>query len=167
VPYKSLDRIQELRDYAEGRQDYTKYMDILLGPKPKDGGIREGFMNCDFPTIFSPAPMIVNKLVGILEGTEHDILVDSIDEAASFEKNKAKEKLWLKKQFKPELDQIAQQLGYPQDEEQLPESREELDLMGEMGVTKLPFEMYMEKCLGHTFDISDHPDINADLPTMV
>jgi hypothetical protein len=157
VRYNQLDKIQELRDYAEGRQSGTKYKNFFLG-KEIPGEQRKGWMNVNFDDIFSPAPKIKSKIMGIMESQEHDVLLDATDEKSGAEKERAKEMLWFKKKYKTILDEIDQTLGIPPKDEVLPESREELELFAGMGGFKLPYEVFMEKCLGHTFDISNHPE---------
>lgn len=156
IRFNSIDKINELREYAFGTQDPNKYKNYYLG-KEIPGETRKGWMNVNFNLIFSPAPMIMNKIVSMIEEVEHDITVDATDEKSGYEKESKKAKLWLKKLFKPELDEINQAIGVQPDDEILPESKEELELYASIGGTKLPYEIFIEKCLGHTFDISnDH-----------
>lgn len=157
IRFETAQRIQELREYMEGRQSSTKYKNFFLG-KEIPGERRKGWLNVNFDEIFSPAPKIKSKIMGIMEGIEHDIMVDAIDEKSGAAKERAKEELWFKRKFKPYLDKIDQALGLPENEEILPESREELELFAEIGGFKLSYEIFMEKCLGHTFDISNHPE---------
>ncbi len=186
IQYSEIPRYERIRSYMRGRQSPEIYKDMLLGKKGhgtvgktmdirKEGkGVvkdpnnphyfepdyrnedRIAWADINFEDIYTPAPRIMNRLLGLLEKTENDVSVEALDEKSAILKKKKKEGIWFDKKFKPQRDAIQKGLGLQPHDEALPEDREELDLYEDLGGTKLPYETAMEKALGHTFDISDH-----------
>jgi hypothetical protein len=153
------------RLYAIGKQPSETYKNYYLGEK-NDNGSRESWMNVNFDNILSPAPQILSKILGQMEGIEHDIVCESVNERAGAEREKMKWDLWFQKKYEEELKFVNQVIGLKQEENPvLPESMEELKLYAEMGGFKLEYEVAMEQALQHTFEISDHPQIKRKIIT--
>lgn len=159
VRYSDKDLYDTNRRYANGTQSPNIYMDMLLGNETDFE--RQGWMNVNFDDIFSPAPKYMTAIQGIFESIEHDILARAIDEKSAVEREISKEKLWVKKMFKEQFDQVNQVLGIPQEmnQEILPESREELDMFEKMGGFKFKHELAQEKAIAYTLEFSDYKEI--------
>ena len=172
--YGDYDRIAELRSYMEGRQSSGKYKDLLLGKVggskqrvdsntkeivEEGGSDREAWNNINYEEIYSCAPRMMNALLGKFEKISHDISVEALDEKSKFLKKQKKDAIWYDKKYKAERDTIRTKLGLEPKDEVLPGSKQELDLWETLGANKLAWEIAMEKCIGHTFNISDRREI--------
>src|ERR1035437_1928369 len=155
--------IQELRDYAAGRQDYTKYMDNYLGDSKKPKMIqtgtdvhtqyanllesREGLVNINFKNFLAPVPGIVGNIVAALETSDSDIVVSAIDEHSSSLRNFQKYQKLVDGEMKTFVDWAKATMGIPsqnQPDQVLPKTMEELDMFDKMGSNKLAYEIGMK-----------------------
>jgi hypothetical protein len=117
-------------------------------------------MSVDFTKIFSPAPKYMRALNGMFLGTNHDIIVDALDSQSTDEKLERKWALWIKSITKESFDRIDQNMGVPvQQEELLPQTRQELELYSSLSTAKLRYEVAGEQVAIHTEEIGELDEI--------
>lgn len=177
---QDIDRINRNRSYAEGRQDPEIYKKTFLGDNNDGPPIlvtdvdkgtgsmnyaREGWVDMNFNDIFSPLPKYVMNIVGIMEGQDHDIIVEATDENSGAARTELKYSMLVKNQLKDVMAVIQQTFGVQleSDNMPLPRSVEELDLYSNLGTFKLPYEIAQEKVLSFTQHISDNSEIKKQL----
>ncbi len=170
IPYSATRVFNELRAFANGMQPedfYKKYLakyemdnSMVLNPqvgytagdnrkKPK------GFLR-PLWEVLSPAPKIVNSLVGTLTKTQTDIYADPIDAISKSASEDAKMDLWVTTQNMEVLKAAYQMAGVEMAEpEFIPESADELQLYEDMGGFRPAYARVMEKLIQHTMDASD------------
>jgi DNA-binding transcriptional MerR regulator len=167
---------RELRTYADGVQDYTKYKSLFLDENhdtvtdasftvdvDEEGRLvnsdaRMAFTHIDFTRMFSPAPSIRNTLLGMFRTQTHDVLVDSIDQNSNSMKEDIKYSLMVKMQFQ-DLYKKYEQFSGIQQKSPVPKNIEELALFESIGGFRLPYEIGLEQILKFTERQSDLDDI--------
>jgi hypothetical protein len=172
-------RFERNRSYAIGRQDPNIYKDFFLGqvdqnapqfpivdrdgnPISSTESKRKGWVNMNFNDIFSPIPSIIQKILGIFDDQDHYVYVDAQDEKSMTLRQTMKAQSIIKSMIKDWRRANEQMLGIERPDVQempLPKSVEELPIFESMGNFKLPYEIAMEKLLGHTQYISDYKKI--------
>ena len=158
-----------LRRYSTGKQDENQYKTYLLDNYGEEEAVissfdssaiskmakRQGWMNVMWDNL-SPAPRILNALLGKMEDVDYDIYVDTIDsdsrglaEQEKYRKfHEARDFQW-QKEFK-------QRAGIPIDEDiSFPASKDELDSFSAQEGFKLNIAKTMQKLLRHSFEVSD------------
>lgn len=161
MPFSSLEELQELRAYADGNQDVSKYQQLLLSENEEDGTL-EGFLNLNWD-IFSVMPKFMHILTGIFEEQEHDIVATAVDPKSSDEKAKIKLQKWFKSQFRGLMKSVYQMNGVEPEQEWIPESADELKIYETMGGLKIVKETEIEEALQYTFYISDWPEVKRKI----
>ena len=157
-----------LRRYSTGQQDTDQYKTYLLQNYSSDSDTsgyddaaitrqakRQGWLNVFWENL-SPAPRILNALLGKLEDVDYDVYVDMIDSDSrglmEFEKFKkfheARDAKW-QTEFKMKA-------GIPVDQDvPFPTSKEELESFSSKEGFKLNIAKSMQKLLRHSFQVSD------------
>lgn len=140
------DKFSELRLYSMGRQRSSKYKEWLLGVDSAGRTNRSGWMNVNFEDIFSPMPVYMDSILGIMNGQDHEISVDCVDEKSSEERSAIIYKNRILGQLKG--------MGIKASNEEVKDS-DEVDMLEMVGGFKLPYEMAMETLLPHVFETSN------------
>lgn len=168
-----------MRLYGQGNQPQYFYRDQKFGegniPRSvtdQDGvwnypgqGTREGEQHIDY-NIISIMPRIKDKLKGMLQNVDYNVLVDNIDSESGAEKEKRKWMLWVQKQHGDFINQFKENADIPvQEPNYLPSSPYELDLFDKVGGFKLGLAKAMEQLIQHTYEISDWDGDLRDLIT--
>lgn len=173
--YDDQSKIQELRDYAAGRQSSSKYKDMYLGKesefRSRDPerweqvfGNREGYTNIDFESIFSPIPAVLRNIQGIMEDTEHKVSMVSTDRKSITLKQEMKWESFSKALNKDLKAIINKAYGVEDhDNQSLPSSLEELEIWDRVGTFKLSYEAAMNDSIDFTDKISQHKEIKNDV----
>jgi hypothetical protein len=167
VPYLFLGKFDEIRQYADGKQDPAKYEENLTSEMNDSGQVlfsdtslsktnrRKGSGNIN-KEILSLAPRIMQALLGAFEKVDYNLLADTIDPDSGYEKDKAKSRLYAESQNLDFINGFKQQAGIPiQTDTKYPKDLDELQLMEDLGEFKTPIAKALEKLLEHTYDISD------------
>ena len=168
------DKIKLLREYAAGRQSPDIYRQLLapeakgpkfIGDNQYDSLLKHGetMLSVDFSKIFSPIPKILLNIQGIMEDTEHDIVVNAMDEKSTSLKSQIKWQKFVDGAFKPFFDYINTTQGLPTKEDVLPTTLEEMDLMQKIGSFKLAYEIGMQDALIETTNISKNKKIKRSI----
>lgn len=171
------DRTRFVRNrlYAQGRQDTTIYKDLLLdedsksqtptqGSVDSDGKVsntgRKGYMNVNFDDVFSPLPKLLQAIVGVMEGQEHNVFAQAIDENSLTLKEDLKAKAIIKGMFIDHLTRLNKLMGIDFSEQQaLPKNVKELQLFESLGAFKLRYEVGIQKAVDHTMKASKIRDL--------
>jgi hypothetical protein len=151
------------RAYALGRQDVSKYMDLFYG-KAKDGIIspsdddpnsrRRAYNNINFD-VQSPAPKIMDKLVGQLSEATDIVSVDPTDRYSGAQKESMKWGAFVDGKYRKMFAFLNSMAGLPQqDIGYVPENVEELNLHEAEGGFKQNYAILMERLLKYTFEQS-------------
>jgi len=164
------EEFSELRSYARGEQDVSKYQKWLLGETTTDtnGGVtdfdstpvsriskREGWYNVLWSNI-SPAPMILSSVHGMFDKADFDLYVDTIDADSRKLAEEQKFIKFVEAQNIEWQNKIKTEMGIPIDEQIVyPKSKEELDMFEAQDGFKLNVARAMQKILRHTFNISE------------
>jgi len=171
------------RSYARGEQDTEQYRNWIVGKKDDDHKIPStidrtdnnyanididdlGLENINFDDVFSPLPKYIEIIIGIMRSQEHDIIVNAEDENSGTLKEELKFSSYIRSQLKPLIIRFNTVFNIPDTNEEavLPASLEELELFDNIGAFKLPYEIAMEKLIGHTFSLSHFEgDIKDDV----
>jgi hypothetical protein len=167
VPYTYLNSFNEVRLYADGKQDPTKYEENLVAEINSSGQVlvgdtisskanrRKGDGNIN-KEILSLAPRIMQALLGAFEKVDYNLLADTIDPDSGYEKDRAKSSLYAESQNLDFINGFKQQAGIPiQTDTKYPKDLDELQLMEDLGEFKTGVAKALEKLLEHTYDISD------------
>jgi len=166
LPYSKLNEFQSLRSYGAGTQDPEIYQDILLGESEKGAppqAERQGWLNINWD-IFSPAVKFKNVVIGIMEAQEHDIVATAVDPISGKEREEKKWELWLRAQYKKEIDYIDRNMRVKRGEDEfLPGNMQELQVYEELGGLKLKKEFAMERGIDYTLYISDWKEIKRKI----
>lgn len=168
IPYSKRGFFANLRAYGAGCQDVNIYKPILLQVSQdelnKDPNlVNKGYLNVKWD-IFSVAPKFKEVILGMFENMEHDIIPQAIDEYSGDEKETAKWKLWVEKEYKPYFAAIEAELGIKSAEPNyLPESMQELELFAEMGGIKLKTEIAMQKIISDNEQSSNWVEVKRKI----
>jgi hypothetical protein len=167
IKFTELDRLRTLRNYGNGEQSPEPYKDRISPkqPDPQNPGqfIRKGLMNIDW-TPFSIAPKFKDIILGKYDDIELEPVASAIDPTSAQEKESRKWKLWVEAQFGNKEAAVKEALGIPhQPSELIPESREELEMLDDMGYFKLECETVIEKALLFTYEMSELPEIKRKI----
>src|SRR3972149_472905 len=167
VPYSFLDQFNEIRQYADGKQDPAKYEENLISEISDSGQVlfsdttsskankRKGSGNIN-KEILSLAPRIMQALLGAVEKVNYNLLADTIDPDSGYEKDRIKSKLYAESQNLDFINYYKQKAGIPiQTDTKYPKDLDELQLMEDLGEFKTRVAKALEKLLEHTYDISD------------
>jgi hypothetical protein len=162
-------RFDKTRLYAQGRQDTGIYKDLLLDNDRKDGPRtaavdtdgkisetgRKGYMNVNFDDVFSPLPKLLNAIIGVLEGQEHNVFAQAIDENSLTLKEDIKSKAIIRGMFVEHLQKLNTLMGIDhKDQQPLPKNVKELELFESLGAFKLKYEIGIQKAVDHTLKLS-------------
>lgn len=182
IGINDVTRFQTLRDYGNGRQSTSQYMDRLIGnkkagpptssqtvsdlnPPTREGNefARKGYMNINWD-IVPVIPKFKNVILGTFESLDHNVYADGIDEKSSADKLNAKWKLWVEMEFKDFFQKFEAESGVKGAKpEYLPESLQELEMFAAMGGFKLKSEMAIEEGIRYTLSISEWQEIKRKL----
>ena len=179
INYDEQSAIQEIRDYAAGRQSTDRYRDRYLGTdeswrksmstrdKDKFEKVfmdREGLTNIDFDSVMSPIPAVLRNIQGIMEDTEHKVSMVSTDRRSITAKQELKWQSFSKALNKDVKAMINKTYGVEDhSNQQLPSSLEELEIWDRVGTFKLAYEAAMNDAIDYTDKISDHKEIKNDV----
>jgi len=172
----STDRARFARNrlYAQGRQSTSIYKDFLLdeqdsnspssGVVDADGRVsekgRKGYMNVNFEDVFSPLPKLLQAIVGVMEGQEHNVFAQAIDENSLVLKEDMKSKAFIRGMFADHLNKLNRLMGIEfKDEQALPKNVKELQLFESLGAFKLKYEVGIQKAIDHTMKLSKIRDL--------
>jgi hypothetical protein len=169
-PYSLLSVYNEIRSYAEGRQDSSKYEKLLNPTDDKNfsNGVvtsfdgdwtkknkREGTNNLN-KEILSMAPRIMQAILGAFADVDYNLQADTIDPDSGYEQEMKKSQVYAESQHLDFLNMAKQQAGIPIDSNtKYPKDLDELQLMQDLGEFKTGIAKAIEKLLKHTYDISD------------
>jgi hypothetical protein len=165
--------------YARGRQDTNLYKDLILdefqsdttSPQYQDGGdtknppknksSRDGFVNINFHDTMSPMPKYMNTIIGIMEGQEHMVNINAIDEKSGDLREDIKFKRFAQGALKSKLDAFMKAMEIETGEDQViyPASVDELGMFEQMGEFKLTYEIGLQRALEHTLKASNDKKI--------
>lgn len=161
VPYSSIEELNELRRYAAGSQDVSKYQDILLD-ESEDGGDLTGYLNVNWE-IFSVMPKFLHIIRGIFEEQEHKIVATAVDPKSSEERETEKLRKWFRGRYKPIMEAVDQFAGIKREPEWIPETLDELEIYQQAGGFKMVKETEIEEGLAYTMYISDWKEIKRKM----
>lgn len=155
-------KVQTLRDYANGDQPPETYMPLLEAGNDNIGTItgsakfkRAGYDNVDFYNIYSPAPKIVRKVIGMFLAQEHRTVATAIDPTSGAKKEYLKLKAKATQKFAPKINEIKAAIGMPVEEENTSMTEDEFNIYSELKGFKLAIEIALQQLLYHTEKISD------------
>lgn len=160
-----LEQMRINRAFASGRQDPEQYKNKFLketregmpGPPPNAPNPytqqltptekREGYMNIDFDTIFSPIPKYIENILGMFEDQEYDIAIDAIDENSGSKREEIKYKLYVQEYLADAMKLVDKVFDIPGMEQSMsrPKNMEEIQMLDGMGRFKLRYEIGMKK----------------------
>lgn len=170
-----------LRDYANGMQNTDPYKDLLGVPRkderkkmlpqgpegivPKAPFDMLDYTSIDFTKVLSPAPKIIDKVIGMLDATDYKIHVSAVDKSSLRDKKAMKNKIKVMMQQKDWLSQVNQKAGMEivKMPDVMPQSEEEINLVEKLGGFDLKYEKGLRKSINWTEDYSDKPDISDSM----
>ena len=162
-PTEYWSNIERNRAYALGRQSISKYQDQFYG-RTTDGLVsptdtdpdanRRAFANLNFE-IQSPAPKIIDKLVGQLSQATDIVSVDPTDKYSGAQKETLKWGTYVDGKYRDMFAFLNSMAGLPQEDVGfVPENVEELNLYEAEGGFKMEYAIAMERLLKYTFEQS-------------
>jgi hypothetical protein len=170
-PYSLLAFYNEIRNYADGKQDSDKYETILNpdgswgsngtpvgssvdGKWPKNDR-RKGTNNLN-KEILSLGPRIMQAILGAFADVDYNLTAETIDPDSGYEQEMKKSQLYAESQNLDAINMFKQNAGIPIDSgTKYPKDLDELQLMQDLGEFKTGISKALEKLLKHTYDISD------------
>jgi len=166
VDYASYSDVDINRSYAHGNQPQSIYENAYYGTdntstvseKIDDAAVknkkRKAGDNLNF-TIQSPAPKMMDSLIGKLSELINMVSVDPTDKYSGAVKETAKWGAWADKQYRNELNTLKALMVLPQQEQGfVPENLEELNLYEAEGGFKPSYATVMEQLLKYAFEQS-------------
>jgi len=143
------------KQYANALQPTEIYKDFF---NPKKDGVRsDTYINTNFKNL----PILVkykNIVINYLSKRDYDVYMDAINPLSIQEKADKELMTWIKMQLQPVIQDINAQAQIPSIAEELPETREELQLQMLFGF-RLPYELQMELGVEMIKNESDWNDI--------
>jgi len=161
IPYSAVDEFRQLRLLADGKQSPLKYQKILVDVSEATGAVT-GYMNIGWE-VYSVMPKFLRVVEGMMEQTDHQVVVTAVDPSSTEEKESAKLDMQYRMKFKETLDYIDKAMGIDRSGEYVPESMEELNLYEGAGGFKLAKETEIEQGLDYTFYISQWKEIKKQI----
>ena len=165
TPFVGSSEFYELRQYAQGRQPTTKYMNIL-DPKDPNTGLRAGFYNMswDIVPIF---PKYRDVIRGKLSRFDFTTSVQALDDNSQMDREFIKWKSYVLEKNKEFFASLDQAMGGESEEEGLPDqtmivkprSLQEMEMIESMGGYRLPLEAAVEKLLYKSNSLSEWDEI--------
>lgn len=162
------------RAYGDGKQNIDQYKNRLCpgwnnpttaneqGPGVSEFD-RKGLMNVNWD-IFSVAPKIVRKITGHFEPQDHDIIAEAIDPVSIDKKSRYKHALWFERENEEWLRNVREQMGLKQEEQEyLPRTKDELEILTMVGGIKLPLEIAMEMGIKESEELSDWKELKRKM----
>lgn len=161
------DSVSEYRSYAYGNQDQAKYKNSYYGSE-KDSTVSEALSeastrklkrkaseNLNF-TIQSPAPRMMDALIGKMSDMINLVSVDPSDQYSGAVKETAKWGAWVDKAYRKEFRALTALMSIPEQEQGfVPENMEELNLYEAEGGFKPAYAETMERLLKYSFEQSN------------
>ena len=158
--------VDEYRSYAFGNQDKAKYINAFYGTNDEEtvsevlsaqaerNGKRKAIASLNFD-IQSPAPRLMDALIGKMRDLVNVVSVDGIDNYSLDKKEDAKWGAWVDRKYRNEQNTIRALAVLPQQEEgYLPENKEELALYEAEGGFRPSYVTAMERLLKYVFEQS-------------
>lgn len=168
IPYSAVSNFVELRSYASGMQNNTKYMDIV-SPKDRNSQQRKGWMNISWDNL-PILPKFVEILVGKILRFDYNVSVMCLDEGAEMERDMMKYRLFVNSVHKDFFAPLDELLGIDDFQEVnqtqlpvIPKTQQELDMFAQMGYFPLAEEVALEKLLEKSSKLSEWPQIRTRL----
>lgn len=145
------------RLYASGTQSNEKYKKWNSTKNETDQW--ESYVDLDYTPV-SVIPKYRDIVLGLMEKRQYEICLDAIDPVSDDTREAMKFQMWAKKLLGDIFlkQQILLEAGGDEDEI-LPQTKEELEIFSQMGGIKLPVEISMKAILDLTFDINSWPEI--------
>ena len=157
-------KINRNRMYADGCQPIQTYKDLLCPPLQKIGDDGQAMTRGGKPVfedpliwnitwdILSPAPKLTKIVINKLDGIDHRIACNAIDEKSGDERMDMKAGIMVHKDLGNVFANMAQAAGIPyQQDPTLPKNDEEMEIWEGNGGFKLNKEVAEEKILEYTF----------------
>ena len=184
-----------LLTYATGRQDVDVCMKMLgLKPKDKNKGGSgsyalskdengnkylddsvnlndtrpvdiSDYSNVNWSKLLSPAPKLVDKIIGMLDSHKYKTEITAIDQTSLKDKVRKKNELKVLMKEKDFIQNINQKSGMEIKKlpEVMPETEDEVALLDKMGAFDLNYERALRKGIKWTETYSDIADIDREL----
>lgn len=160
------DKIELMRAYAGGSQPTDIYKKRIYSALGDAKSKRESWRHIDFENLFSPMPKFMNKIEGILMSQDHITQATAVSERARVDRKMEKVRKYVSMELKPLRDAISQLSGV---QNIMPAANdiknfqvndhEELEILSNSGLFKLPYEVAAEKAIDYTVRLSDYPHI--------
>ena len=176
-----LTEAERIDKYAEGRQDPSTYMNMLLddmqqGASPKipvvnsanekigeAGGAREGYMSVNFKDIFNPMPKYMQVIYGKMESQEHDVTPEAIDPFSTDWKQDIKLSARIRGELQEWKNEIMMSMDMPAEDIVLPTAPEEMEMWSMIGAFKLPYEVGQERIIEDSLENHNWPKIKQKI----
>lgn len=166
VSHNDYSSVERNRSYAYGNQSQQQYMDSYYGTD-KDKTVSEAFGenerhkrrkaggNLNFE-IQSPAPRMMDALIGKLSELINMVSVDPNDKYSGAQKENAKWGAWVDKKYKEQFKTLKALMYLPDEESEgfTPDNLEELNLYEAEGGFKPSYATAMERLLKFSFERS-------------
>lgn len=157
-----VDKIDDLRAYAAGKQDTDRYKTYFASMSATSGVdtdqklttkdyYRKGWMNVDTDEPVSFIPTLMSAIDGTIADHDYEIKADPIDYDSGYEEDKIMHRVYVQNKFAPLLGKMRQMSGLP--EEELPvvsSDFDELEQYKKDGLFKEPYIRSHEQLLAHT-----------------
>ena len=167
VDYNWYDTVSRNRNYANGTQDVSTYMDAFYGKEEANTVIenfdtantrlakRKAYANINFD-IQSPMPRVMDSIVNKLSEYVNRVSVDASDKYSGAQRENLKWGTYVDGKYRDEIASLRAILSLPQQEVgYTPTSVEELNLFEAEGGFKLAYEETMERLLKYAFEQSN------------
>lgn len=164
TPSNSSSEFNEMRAYAQGRQNTGKYMDIL-DPKDKTTGMRAGYYNISWD-IVPLFPKYRDIVRGKLSRFDFTTSAQALDDNSQMDRSYMKWKSYVLEKEKDFLQSVNEAMGVEPieplpDQTQMikPRSIQEMEMIEAMGGYRLPFEAAVEKLLYKSAVLSEWEEL--------
>lgn len=166
ISYNDYSSVERNRSYAYGEQSQQQYMDVFSG-SDKDQTVSEAFADGQRKAkrkgagalnyeIQSPAPRMMDALIGKLSELVNVVSVDANDKYSGAQKENAKWGAWVDKRYMQQFNSLKALMALPTEAPEgfTPANMEELNLYEAEGGFKPSYAVAMERLLKYSFERS-------------
>lgn len=167
IPYSNALEYTSLRQYAQGRQPTTKYMNIL-DPFDPQTGERSGLFNISWDNV-AIYPKYRDRMRGALSRIDFSTNAQAMDDNSVMDRNMLKMRSWVMEKEKEWIQTVNEIAGI--EDQQVPEenmpmrprSVQEMEMMESMGCYRIPLEASIEKLIYKSARLSEWEEIKLRL----
>ena len=161
-------RIQLLRSYVDGKQDYSVYKKRYLSESKNMR--KHEYGHIDWQNIYSPMPKLVDKVLGLFLSQEHNTVATCVSEMAKEYKISKLAETYAINKLQDSRMLFNKLVGVSNEQDPLlnpmlgfiANDMNEIEMLTSSGSTKIPYETASEKAIDETEKLSNYKHIKRN-----